>query len=212
MGNKIIGEGLIMISILWNISCEEYEPDVVVKSIPEQDRFIFDAGNHLFYSCSDGSTDTVRVSDVNFYTHSFSEEDWFGILRKYRIDHGKITREIADTSWLKILHYACYNPGDCNTCVNIETDAFENEWPTTHVYFGCEEFGGLVFATGVASENEIYLSNRRFTNVYSWSQIKSNSDFEGFRMHWSLKYGIIRFEGEIGETLYSWDLIMAEGE
>jgi len=48
------------------------------------------------------------------------------------------------------------------------------------------------------------LNDRNFTNVYSYVHVMNET--EGFRMYWSLKYGIIRFEGEIGETTYNWDL------
>ena len=160
---------LVILTILWMGSCQEYVPDVIVKSIPEEDRFFSNTGDYLFYSCSDGSMDTLMVKRVDFYTHSFSEEDWLGILWNYKIDHYKVSLEIADTSWLRILHYACYDPADCNSCVNIETDAFEEEKPTTKAYFSCEEYGGLVFATGAQAVSKLYLNDRFYHNVYSWN-------------------------------------------
>lgn len=187
-------------------SCTELEPKLVVKSIPAEDRFIFSTGDQLLYSCSDGTVDTVMVNDEEFFTHSYSEEDYFGRLWNYRVDHARISLEIADASWLTILHYACYNPEDCKPCVNMETDSFLDEIPTTHAYFGCEPFGGLVFATGVTAMGQLTLNGKSFQKVYSWNHY--HSDKEGFRMHWSLKYGIIRFEGEIGEIFYSWDLVV----
>jgi hypothetical protein len=195
---------LAVITVLGCVTCKEYEPDVVVRNIPDEDRFVFNTGDHLTYSCSDGSSDTLRVQDVNFYTHSFSEEDWLGIMRNYRIDHARIALEITDTTWLRILHRACYRPGDCSSCVSIETVAFEDEKPSTTVYFGCEEYGGLVIASGVPAVSEMELNGSIYTNVYSWSRINASS--EGFSIYWSLRYGILRFEGEIGETLYFWDL------
>lgn len=187
-------------------SCKEQEPKTVIKSIPAEDRFIFNAGEQLLYHCNDGTMDTVRVNDVDFYTHSYTENDLFGNPWNYRIDHGRISLVIADTSWLRILHYACHQPEDCNECVNMETDSFLEEVPTTHVYFGCESYGGLVFATGVLAMDEVLINGKLYQKVYSWNHV--NSENNGFRMHWSLKYGIIRFEGEIGETLFSWDLVI----
>jgi hypothetical protein len=146
------------------------------------------------------------VNDVDFYTHYYSENDLFGNPWNYRIDHGRISLEIADNSWLRILHYACYQPEDCNECVNMETDGFLEEVPTTHAYTGCASYGGLVFATGVIATDEVALNGTIYHKVYSWNHV--NSENNGFRMHWSLKYGIIRFEGKIVEDAYSWDLVI----
>ncbi len=184
-------------------SCKEYEPEVVVKSIPEVDRFIFEIGDTLICNCNDASVDTLWVRESDFYTESWTEEDFFGIERSYRIDHCKITLEITDTCWLRILHYACYEPEDCSSCVNIETSGFLEEKPTTMVYFGCEPVGGLVFAESSVISS-MYIDSRVFYNVYFCNYNRTPS--EGFRMYWTLKYGIIRFEGEIEDTLYSWDL------
>jgi len=189
-------------------SCKEQEPELVAKVIPETDRFIFDIGDQILYRSNHGSFDTVLVRDVEFYTHSYSEEDFIGRTWNFRVDHGRICLEIADTSWLRILHYACYFPEDCNQCVNMETDSFLEDIPTTHAYFGCEPFGGLVFATGISAMDELTLNNQVFRKVYATNHY--HSDTEGFRMYWSLKFGIIRFEGEIGETFYSWDLVVPE--
>jgi hypothetical protein len=186
----------------------ELEPKLVVKSIPEADRFIFSKGDQLIYSCTDATMDTVLVNDVEFYTNSYSEEGMFGRQWDFRIDHHRISLELKDTSWLRILHYACYNPEDCNSCVNMETSTFLEEIPTTHAYFGCEPYGGLVFTSSVTAVDEVTFTGRNFQKVYSWNH--SHSEHEGFRMHWSLKYGIIRFEGEIGESYYSWDLVIPE--
>ena len=54
----------------------------------------------------------------------------------------------------------------------------------------------------------MYLNDRIYYNVYFCNYNRSST--EGFRMYWSLKYGIIRFEGESGETLYAWDLETTE--
>jgi hypothetical protein len=205
MPGNFFALGLVTIFVLWIVSCSEFEPDVVIKRIPEEERFIYEKGDPVIYACSDGSVDTLRVKGVNFYTHSFSEEDFFGILRHYRIDYGKITLEFSDSTWLRILYYACFDTLDCNPCVNIEADGFVDDLPSTSVYFGCGEYGGLVFAGGLPLENEIMLNGQSYSNVYSRSIV----DFQlmgEFTMHWSLKYGIIQFEGEIGDTTYSWDL------
>lgn len=201
---------LVVFTVLWISSCKEYEPELIMNRIPEEDRFIYDTGDLLIYSCSDGSLDTVWVRQAEFYTQSSSEKDWFGNTWKQQTDHSKVTLEIADTTWLRLLYYACYEPGDCNACVNIETEIFSEEIPRTMAYFGCGEYGGLIIASYVAAVSELNLNGRIYKNVYSWSHYKSIS--EGFSMYWSLKYGIIRFEEEAGEHTYSWDLVLAGGE
>jgi len=184
-------------------SCKEKESEVIVLSILEEDRFIFDSGDTVIYNSSDTSADTVWVIGSSFYTAPFLQKDIFGIERSYMVDHLKITLEITDTTWLNILHYACDNPEDCNSCVNIETSVYLDENPTTTVYLGCQPFGGLVLAESSVI-NSMYLNDRIFYNVYFCNYNRSSTG--GFRMYWSLKYGIIRFEGEIGETRFTWDL------
>jgi len=193
----LLGASLIL------ASCKKTEPEVIVLSIPGEDRFIFESGDTVIYNSSDASSDTIWVRESNFYTEPITEKDLFGIERSYRVDHLKITLEITDTTWLNILHYACYNPEDCNSCVNIETSVYLGETPATTVYFGCEPFGGLVIAES-SVVSSMYLNNRVYYNVYFCNY--NRSSMEGFRMYWSLKYGIIRFEGGIGEARYSWDL------
>jgi hypothetical protein len=188
-------------------SCKKTEPEVIVLSIPEENRFIFESGDTVTYISSDASSDTIWVRGSDFYTEALTEKDFFGIERSYRVDHLKINLEVTDTTWLDILHYACYNPEDCNTCVNIETSVFLEEDPTTMVYFGCEPVGGLVIAES-SVVSSMYLNDRIYYNVYFCNYNRSST--EGFRMYWSLKYGIIRFEGESGETLYAWDLETTE--
>ena len=198
---------LVLGTSLFLASCKEIEPEVIVLSIPEEDRSIFEIGDTVIYISSDTSVDTIWVRGSDFYTEPYKEKDFFGIERSYRVDHLKITLEITDTTWLNILHFACYNPEDCNSCVNIETAVFLEENPTTMVYFGCDSVGGLVFAES-SVVSSMYLNGSIFYNVYFCNYNRSPS--EGFRMYWSLKYGIIRFEGEIGETQYVWDLEMPE--
>ena len=205
MPDKLLSLVLVMISVLCFISCKEYEPEVVIKRIPEEDRFIYETGDQIIYSCSDGSVDTLWVKGVDFYTNSFSQEDFFGILRHYKIDYGKITLEFSDSTWLRILHHACVDSSDCGACVNIETDGFVEDVTSTRVFFGCGEYGGLVIAGGLPLEIDIMLNGHSYSNVYAWSSV-FYQEMEEFNMHWSLKYGIIRFEGEIGDTTYCWDL------
>jgi hypothetical protein len=84
---------------------------------------------------------------------------------------------------------------------------YQDDKPNTVLYFGCGPSGGIIFAESPA-EAEMNLNDRNFTNVYSY--VHGMNETEGFRMYWSLKYGIIRFEGEIGETTYNWDLEIPE--
>jgi len=195
---------LVLSTLLLLASCKETDPEVIiVLSIPEEDRFIFEEGDTVVYNSSDASIDTIWVRGSDFYTEPLKEKDFFGIERSYMIDHLKITLEITDTTWLNILHYACYNPGDCNSCVNIETSIYLEDSPATMIYFGCEPTGGLVIAESTVVSS-MYLNGRVFYNVYFCNYNRSSS--EGFRMYWSLKYGIIHFEGGTGETRYTWDL------
>ena len=198
--NKIY---VLILAMLTLGSCEKREPEVVVKHIPEEDRLIFEEGEPLIYHCSDESADTVWVILSNFHTETRTETGFLGGAWTIKEDRAKITLEITDTTWLWIIHYACPSPEDCNACVNIQTGPYQDDKPTTDIYFGCGPSGGIIFAQGSAKA-EMNLNGRSYTNVYSY--IHGLNETEGFRMYWSLKYGIIRFEGEIGETTYTWDL------
>jgi hypothetical protein len=194
---------ILLLAMLSLGSCEQKEPEVVVRSIPEEDRFIFEEGEPLIYHCSDESADTVWVLFSDFYTETINESGFLGGEVIVKEDRAKITLKLTDSTWLKIIHYACPLPEDCNSCVNIQTGPYQDEKPTTDVYFGCSPYGGIIFAESSA-EAELNLNGLSFTNVYSYTH--GMNETEGFRMYWSLKYGIIRFEGEIGETTYTWDL------
>ena len=187
-------------------SCKRKEPDVVMR-IPEEDRFIFKEGEPIIYHCSDESADTVWVRFSDFYTETRTETGFLGGEWIVKEDRARITLEITDTTWLTIIHYACPLPEDCNECVNIQTGPYQDDIPPTVLYFGCGTYGGIIFAESSA-EAEMDLNGLSYTNVYSCTH--GLNETEGFRMYWSLKYGIIRFEGEIGETTYSWDLEIPE--
>lgn len=194
----------ICLLILAMVSLGSCEPEVEVRRIPEEDRLIFKVGEPLFYHCSDGSVDAVWVRFSDFHTETLTySSDFSGAEWTVMEDRAKITLEITDTTWLWIIHHACSLPKDCNSCVNIQTGVYQEGKPTTDVYFGCGPYGGNIFAQSSA-ETEMNLNGHKFTNVYSYNH--EASETEGFRMYWSLKYGIIRFEGEIGETTYNWDL------
>ena len=194
---------ILLLAMLSLGSCEEREPEVKVRSIPVEDRFTFEEGDLLIYHCSDESADTVWVILSDFHTETITQTGFLGGEVIVKEDRVKITLEITDTTWLKIIHYACPLPEDCNECVNIQTGVYRYDKPTTDVYFGCTPYGGIIFAESPA-ETEMNLNGRSYTNVYSYTH--GIDETEGFRMYWSLKYGIIRFEGEIGENTYTWDL------
>ena len=184
-------------------SCEERVPEVNIRSIPEEDRFIFKEGEPLIYHCSDESADTVWVRLSDFYTETITYTGFLGGKWTSREDRARITLEITDTTWLRIIQYACPLQEDCDKCVNIQTGVYQDDKPSTFLCFGCGTYGGNIFAESPA-ETEVDLNGVTYTNVYSYIHIENET--AGFRMYWSLKYGIIRFEGEIGETTYTWDL------
>jgi len=204
---KIFNKTYLLIpAMLFLGSCE---PEVEVRRIPEEARFIFKEGEPLIYHCSDESVDTVWVRFYDFYTETITYTGFLGGEWAANEDRAKITLEICDTSWLWIIHYACLLPEYCNSCVNIQTGVYKEEEPSTDVSFGCIPSEEIIFAQSSA-ETEMNLNGHMFTKVYSYNH--EVSETEGLRMYWSLKYGIIRFEGEIGETSYTWDLEIPESE
>lgn len=198
---------LLILAMLPLGSCEQREPEVEVRRIPEEDRLVFEKGEPIIYHCSDESADTVWVRLPDFYTETITHTGFLGGKSTVKEDRARITLEITDTTWLRIIQYACPLPEDCNACVNFQTGVYQDDKPTTMVYFGCSPSGGIIFAESPA-ETEMNLNGRSYHNVYSY--IHGINETEGFRLYWSLKYGIIRFEGVIGETNYTWDLEIYE--
>ena len=200
-----------LFALIFLSQCKKYDQ---VYEIPDDERFIFDEGDQLAYSCSDGSTDTFLVSEVLYFDET--GEDWVGGWSgsdsyKYSVENCKINLKALKDSWSMYLDlYHDYSP-----CYEISFPPDPNSHSVelySFIYNGCNGDQRGDVAGGHAFDNlaSIVFNNNKYYNVYyyeSWGIFPDEKKGMRYEIYWNMKHGIIRFEGinEVPEIF--WDLI-----
>ena len=198
-----------LIALISLSQCEKYD---IIYEIPDEEKFMFDEGDQLTYSCSDGSTDTLIVIDVLYFDETGEdwEGGWFGSdSYNYSVENCKINIKALNDSWSKYLDlYRDYSP-----CYEISFPPDHNSHSTELYSFidnGCNGDQRGDVAGGHAADNSVTVFNdKKYYNVYhyeSWGIFSDEKKGMRYKIFWNMNYGIIRFEG-INETpeIY-WDL------
>lgn len=206
---SLIRIGLLLLSIQWLLACsEEKEKEIVpdIDSIPFNDRFIFNKGDSIYYTSSDGSTDTVFIKDFSFWRKQESYSDMFGGMHSYVRDFQNISFECSNDKWRKVIKDYLSSGDSISHCFMIETEEtlyFEGN-PVCMIVNGCGHTSGHPYIAGSGVKfYEIVLNNKSYYKVYYYLSNEPNS----YKIYWNLKYGIIRFEGIYNGNNVVWDLV-----
>lgn len=192
---------ILLFSFILIIACnKEKKLEEVVYEIPVEDRCVFTEGDTLLYSCSNGSTDTVFVKNVDFITETGTYTISGTAMHSYITETQSIFIETSHENWK-------YEDID-SRCFRIITlpkydDLNVENFPWCDVLNGCEYTGSRVIAEKLAEYDEKIFNDKSYKNVYYQSRGDMNN---GFEIYWNLKYGIISFVGISNGTKLIWQL------
>lgn len=178
---------ILPFSLLLVIACSKEDEELVVNEIPVEDRCIFTEGDVLLYSCSNGSTDTVVVTKVDFKTESGSSKFWGtdAVLHNYLTDTQTMTIEPYNDNWRSVLD-DIYDGTDLlsNRFIirSIPSYTYEEHYPFCEILFDGMSLGECGY------QNEKTLNGRSYKKVYHMAPRG-----DSYEIYWNLKYGIISF-------------------
>ena len=192
---------ILLFSFTLIIACtKEKKLEEVVYKIPIEDRCIFAEGDTLQYSCSNGSTDTGIVREVDFKTETGTYTPGGVPVHTFITETQRLIIEALHDNWK-------YENFD-SQCFIIDSqpkydDIYVENFPFCVLLNGCEYGGSAVLANKLADYDEIIFDGKTYKNVYFQSKGDLNN---GFEIYWNLKYGIIRFVGISNGTKLIWQL------
>ena len=196
--------------------CEKEGYDVIYE-ISDEEKFIFDIGDQLKYSCSDGSIDTFFISNVSSYTKTWITSTGGDLCMincgdiSYLLECNEIIIKTDNDRWNLYLNIdSIYTP-----CYKIEfiptALAFTGIKLRSHIKKGCNE-DSMYYVTEPIPQvmghsttriiSDTIFNNIGYYNIYSFKGGKN------YRIFWNLKYGIIRFEGKNESSELYWDLVV----
>ena len=213
MKSILIVLGFLFALILLS-QCEKFD---LVYEIPEDEKFMFEEGDQLTYSCSDGSIDTFVVTLISYFTETGEISEggsWFGgnsDTYDYSSETLTIKIQALNNSWNRFVevseeYFPCYVLGFRADLSSTGTYLF------SYIDIGCSDDQGNDYI--YASEYENYLNKtfngKLYNDVYHYESMWTNPEEQSgmrFKIYWNMKKGIIRFE-DISETpeIY-WDLV-----
>jgi len=211
--SKIFRYVLISSGLLLAVQCQK-DCDVMYTL---QDRNIYEVGDSLIYTCSDGTSDTFRVEKLWYSTtvEEYPEGIFSDKMCEYRfqecnlylqnlnnywetlVDFPFITRRDS-TSGFMIRYYGEEQDDQNRSCSNIGSgneEAFKG-------YIASNCFAGL---TGSSS----FFKGKEYHNVFNHEAfVEAEQGFDAihYRIYWNLAHGIIRFENLAKNPVISWDL------
>lgn len=192
---------ILLFSFILTIACtKEKKLEEFVYEIPIDDRFIFTEGDTLLYSCSNGSTDTVFVKDVDFTTETGTYTISGTAMHNYTTETQNFFIETSHDKWK--------NGYIDSRCFRIYTlpkydDLNVENFPWCNLLNGCEYAGSRILAEKLADYDDIMLNNKSYKKVYYESRGDMNN---GFEIYWNIKYGIISYAGISDGTKVVWQL------
>lgn len=178
------------------IACKKEIPlEEVVNRIPIEERCVFTEGDILLYSCSDGSTDTAVVLNVEFKTQTGTTTGFFGgATNTYVTDIQKLEIETFHDKWK-------YGDVDSRCYYFLTSPEYHNvveNFPRCILANGCGGVGEdrLIIGDSFPDFDEKKFNNKTYKKVYFESR-------GSLKVYWNLKYGIIRYEKGLN---YIWNL------
>lgn len=190
----------MLLSFMLITACAKEKLEEVVYEIPAEDRCVFTEGDVLLYSCSNGSTDTVVVRNVDFITESGTYTVWGADMHNYITETQNMLIETTHDNWkYEKIDSRCFSMNSLPKYDDINTEKF----PWCLLLNGCEYTGSKVIAQNLAVYDEIPLNDKSYKKVYYQSSGDMNN---GYEIYWNLKYGIIRFVGMSSGTNLIWQL------
>jgi hypothetical protein len=192
---------ILLFSFVLIIACtKEKKLEEVVYRIPVEDRFVFAEGDTLLYSCSNGSTDTVIVREVDLKTETGTYTSWGVAIHNYITETQSLFIETSHDNWkYDDIDSRCFR---INTLPKYDDINVEN-FPWCDLLNGCEYAGSRVIAENLADYDEKIFNDISYKKVYYKSRGDMNN---GFEIYWNLKYGIISFVGISNGTKLIWQL------
>jgi hypothetical protein len=192
---------ILLFSFILIIACSKEEKlGEVVYEIPIEDRCVFTEGDTLLYSCSNGSTDTVFVKNVDFITETGTYTVSGTDMHNYITETQSMFIETSHDNWkYENIDSRCFR---INTLPKYDDLNVEN-FPWCDILNGCEYTGSRVIAEKLAEYDEKIFNDKSYKNVYYQSRGDMNN---GFEIYWNLKYGIISFVGISNGTKLIWQL------
>jgi len=191
---------LLFLFILITACTKENKLDEVVYDIPIEDRCVFTEGDTLLYSCSNGSTDSVLVKEVDFITETGTYTPWGSDIHNYTTETQSIFIESFSDNWqYEDIDSRCFRMNSLPKYDDLNVEKF----PWCDLLNGCEYAGSRVIATNLAQYEEKTFDDISYKKVYFQSEGDMNN---GYEIYWNLKYGIIRFVGISNGTELVWQL------
>jgi len=191
----------MLFSFILIMACtKEKKLEEVVYTIPIEDRCVFTEGDTLLYSCTNGSTDTVIVREVDFKTETGTYNSWGVDVHNYTTEIQRLIIEVLNDNWnYENIDSRCFI---INTVPKYDDINVEN-FPFCDLLNGCEYGGARILAEKLADYDEKIFDEKSYKKVYYISRGDMNN---GFEIYWNLKYGIINFVGTSNGTKLIWQL------
>jgi hypothetical protein len=191
---------ILLFSFILLIACAKEKPEEVLYEIPVEDRCVFTEGDVLLYTCSNGSTDTVWVRNVDFTTETGTYTVWGTDMHNYITETQSIFIETSHDNWkYEVIDSRCFRINSLPKYDDINVEKF----PWCNLLNGCEYAGSRLIAENLAVYDEKIFNEKSYKKVYYRLRGDLNN---GFEIYWNLKYGIIRFVGISNGTKLIWQL------